>query len=220
MSEKPEELTRWQRAKRAIKIFVSRPANILSVLALVISAVAFYLSEVRRQKDVPFELIPKAYEKYYEMNKIQLDKWYLAHLFVTPDRYLEITKIISENIGDLTSAKKAEYLMHERATADFMFTYYEQILYQWTETGDTERRFIREILDYFRGRLLKNPRLVYWWIENGGGLETSYEDRTQKDWNKYVLYKSPAAKVGWCDALGPFAIGVNTPVMKPNMPTC
>jgi hypothetical protein len=196
-----------RRYASALKDWLGNATSILSLFAVILSLVAFYNSEQRRKKDVPFELIPKAYEKYYEMNKIQLEKWYLGHMFTTFDRYPEMKDLIAKGVGNLTNGKRAEYLSHERAVADFLFTYYEQTLLQWAATKDQERKILDDILSYFQGRLLRNPRLVYWWRESGGGLETSYEKETREAWNTKVYAAIKDGK-DWCDPRGPFGAGV------------
>ena len=103
---------------------------------------------VEADGDLPAELIPKAFEKYYEMNKIQIDKWYLSHLFAVPARYAEVKSLIQQNMEGLTAAKKAEYLLHERSMADFVFTFSEQNLFQWDLTRDREREIINDVLGY------------------------------------------------------------------------
>lgn len=178
---------------------------VLSIVALALSVTTYLDAETRRKKDVPFEVTAKSYEKYYEMNRIELEKPYLTHLFVTPDRYAGIKRTVVEAKGMISKKQRAQYLLEERAVADFIFTYYEQTLYQWEATKDAERKFTSEVLEYLRGRLLRNPRLIYWWREQNGGLETSYEERTRDDWQKNVLGKIDINKPEWCDALGPFA---------------
>jgi hypothetical protein len=207
------------RYRSLVKYWLANTSTVLSLVAVLFSLVAFYNAEERRKKDVPFELIPKAYEKYYEMNKIELEKWYLTHLFVTFDRYPEIKRLTARGLTNLPADKRIEYLLQERAVADFLFTYYEQTLFQWEATRDHERKFINDILEYFRGRLLPNPRLVYWWRAEGGGLETSYEDITRKDWRANV-YERIKATPDWCDPLGPLGAGVDFDPKSERSPKC
>jgi len=174
----------------------------VALVALVLSLLTYWKGEERRKKDVPFEVTAKTYEKYYEMNRIALDKPYLTHLFVTPDRYPEIRKLVEASKGPRSAREKAQYLLEERAVADFIFTYYEQTLYQWDATRDEERKFTSDVLEYLRGRLLRNPRLIYWWQEKHGGLETSYEKKTRDDWQAEVIGKTGMR--AWCDPTGPF----------------
>lgn len=183
--------------------WLSKIATTLSVLAIAVSVYSFYLGEQRRARDIPFDVVPKAYEKYYEMNKIQLDKWHLAHMFAVKERYESLKQLVVSGIGSPGQQKWAEYISQERAVADFIFTYYEQSLYQWAATQDTERRFIAEILEFLRSSLLTNPRLVYWWRQEGGGLEASYQSITRQDWKEHV-YSRIANDKAACDPLGPF----------------
>ena len=78
----------------------------VALLALVLSGIAYWKGEERRKKDVPFEVTAKSYEKYYEMNRIELEKPYLTHLFVTPDRYPEIRKLVETSKGVVAFARR------------------------------------------------------------------------------------------------------------------
>jgi hypothetical protein len=192
----------------------------LSAIAVTVSVITYNNAEQRRKRDVPAEVIPKAYEKYYEMNKIELDKWYLTHMFVVPELYSGIKDIVHRGVAPLASAKRVEFVLHERAAADFVFTFYEQTLYQWDATRDKERKFINDTLSFLRGSLLRNPRLVYWWRERAGGLELSYHAKTRNDWASYILLGSNTSDFAWCDALGPFEMDVRPETQRSTIGSC
>jgi len=215
-----------KRVRRFLHSFFSESSNLISsaslaasVAAVAVSLVTYNNAEERRKRDLPFELMPKAYEKYYEMNKIQLDKFYLAHMFADPDLYAEVKSQVQQATPGLSTEKKLEYVLHERAVADFIFEFYEQVLFQWEATRDTEREFIRETVDYLR-KFARNPRLVYWWHENGAGLKASAREKTQRDWDEHVLGRSNTGKFEWCDALGPFAIDTRPPARRSAFGSC
>lgn len=197
----PGRLTKW----------LKTIGGILSIVAVLVSVTTYVKGESRRRKDVTFEIIQKTYEKYSEMNRIELEKPYLTHLFVVSDRYLRIKQNIREVTGVISNQQRAKYLLEERAVADFIFTYYEQTLFQWSATKDKERRFSHDLLAYFRSTLLRNPRLIYWWRIENGGLEVNYALKTRKDWETHVLEWVDTTKPAECDAVGPFGDAVITP---------
>ncbi len=133
----------------------------------------------------------------------------MAHMFSVKERYESLKQLVASGIPTPSQEKWAEYISHERAVADFIFTYYEQTLYQWEATRDKERQFINETLDFLRNSLLTNPRLVYWWRIEAGGLESSYQTITRNDWRAHVQAKIGSSP-GWCDPIGPFG-----PTRKP-----
>jgi len=181
------------------------PSLFISAMALTLSVVTIYLGYRNRRRDVPFDVIPKSYERYYDMNRIELQYPHLTHLFVTYDKYQQIKSLVVQSTHDLDNEKRSAYLLQERAVVDLLMSYYEQILYQWESTGDKEREFVASIIKYFEGRLLRNPRVIWWWQADCGGLETSYEDDTRKRWKKNVLAPISGGDVSeWRDDYGPF----------------
>ena len=181
------------------------PSLAISLMALALSALTFYLGYRNRKRDVPFDVIPKSYERYYDMNRIELQYPHLTHLFVTYDKYDQIKKIVSQYTNHIDEERRLSFLLQERAVVDLLMSYYEQILFQWRSTGDKEREFVSGIIDYFEGRLLRNPRVVWWWQADCGGLETSYEDDTRARWNERVLAPIRGGDVSvWRDDCGPF----------------
>src|SRR5262249_49331489 len=115
--------------------------------------------------------------------------------------------MVEKASGPLDEVKAACYLLQERAVADLILSFYEQMLDQWDVTKDKEHEFINKMIVYFEGRLLRNPRLIWWWMADAGGLETSYEDPTRDRWRKNVLEPSQATTARWQDADGPFKPG-------------
>lgn len=200
----------------ALMNWLKDPSHIISLIAIVMSLGTLSLNEYRRVKDNRFALISKSYDRYYEMNRLQIDKWHLSHLFATPDQYEKVKSRVQEALGQLDPKKRAEYLIQERATADFIFMFYEQTRAQWAYTQDSDRDYVREVLEYLNGRLLHNPRLVYWWLKSGGGLESSYDAPLKDDWNANVYAKVKAAAGNWCDPSGPFGLGLNDAPPKAN----
>jgi hypothetical protein len=108
----------------------------------------------------------------------------------------------------ITEKKRAEYLLKERAFANYLFGFYENTLYQYNNsvkirnTGRTE--FLKETLDYLREKVLRNPRLPYLWDPHGGGLSINYSDATREDYDKLVLsHKNSSMTIG-VDSMGPY----------------
>src|SRR5580658_1043848 len=195
---------------RYLKALTAAPA-ILSTIAVMIGIYSFVLAQKYRRSDISFEVVPKLYEKYYVMNEIQLDHPYLAHMFTSPDRYPEVAKAAAIMASGASDKEKAKYWLEERAVADFIWTYYEQLLFQWNSTKDDEREFVVKVLDYLEDDLLRNPRLLWWWVIKGGGLETTYENITRCEIKRNTLNKIDLATTGTLDPVGPLGYQ-HTPV--------
>jgi hypothetical protein len=178
---------------------------IVASISLVLAVGSAYLAWENRKRDIPFDVVSKDYERYYEIDRIELEYPHLTHMFVTDDKYEQIKALVRKAAADLNEAKASAYVLQERAVADFILSYYEQNLVLWDNTGDKEYQFIKDIIEYFEGRLLRNPRLVWWWQKDHGGLETSYDPDTRSRWLEHVFKKLDRSKPEWCDSDGPFA---------------
>jgi hypothetical protein len=157
------------------------PSLVLSGLAFAFSLATFYFGYRNRMRDIAFEVIPKSYERYYDAHKIELQHPHLTHLFVTYDQYPRAKDLVIRCTTDIDDEKRIAYLLQERAVADLLMTYYEQITFQWESTRDRERKFVKGVIDHFENRVLRNPRVIWWWQADCGGLETGYEDERRDD---------------------------------------
>ena len=178
-------------------------SDLISFISLVLAIGTAFFAYLNRKREIPYNVASTAYDRYYDMNRIELENPHLTHMFATFDRYEQIKAIVQKAAGRIDEVKLSCYLLQERAVADLILSFYEQMLSQWDATQDEEHEFIDGMIDYFEGRLLRNPRLVWWWMAESGGLETSYEDTTRKRWRENVLEPSKAT-AGWQDADGPF----------------
>jgi hypothetical protein len=179
---------------------------VISIIALTISVLSFWQSYQSHKHDTAFDTVQKAYQTYYDLGKIQLDHWELNHLLTLSDRYDDVVKEICVATSDANPAKRSEYLVKERALADFIFTFYEQTLYQWNYTKVDERKFLNEVLSYLTDRLLRNPRLLYYWSEKGGNLQRNYERLTQEHYRNNVVNSTKNPLAEQPDDYGPFSV--------------
>lgn len=184
-------------------------SDLISFISLALAIGSAFFAWRNRKREIPYTVASTAYDRYYDMNRIELENPHLTHMFVTFDRYEQIKAIVHKATGRLDEVKLSSYLLQERAVADLILSFYEQMLGQWDATREKEYGFIDEMIAYFEGRLLRNPRLVWWWMSEGGGLETSYEDHTRQRWRENVLAPIQAADAPWQDARGPFTLGSN-----------
>jgi hypothetical protein len=102
----------------------------------------------------------------------------------------------------LTSpADQTRLLLEEGALAERIMTMFEHSYYQWRHArgnADTPRiDFLRAVLNYFTGRVLTNPRLL--WSKDGANLRQHYEVETISYYDEHVM---PFGR--FVDAEGPF----------------
>jgi hypothetical protein len=177
----------------------------ISGLAVLISLISLYNSIATRRDTARAQAIRDSYAIFYELDRLHMQNWQLAHLFVTPDQYESVSSQVA-NLKKYTVKEKNELLIKERAIAYFVFDIYEHTLYQWrqaTRGRDTGRAyFLTEVLDYLSNKTLRNPRLLYYWSHAGehyeGWTHQFYKDNVLSDPDNPLIYKQ--------DETGPFAL--------------
>jgi len=106
--------------------------------------------------------------------------------------------------------KRAEYILKERAFANFLFGFYENTLFQYNESLKSRNKdrtdFLRKALDYFRNKVLRNPRLLYLWDSDGGKLSINYAESTIEDYDKNVWNNKDRSLALSIDSVGPYFI--------------
>lgn len=150
----------------------SRASLVISMLALGTSAFGVFNGlQVNRDASVK-EAIDRSFGQFIELADIQRQDWRLSHMFQREDAYADTCKLLEIAALDIGPAARAELLLREHGIAELIFTSFQGALYQWrqaSETGDARLAFYKDVVDYYTDRLLRNPRLVYWWEQGGYG---------------------------------------------------
>ena len=182
---------------------------LVAALALLISGVTAWdthASSTSANEALTSETIKSQYDIFLDLNRVQVEQWEVGHLFALPDTYRAAAHDVAAALGPLSPQRHAELMLRERAIALLIFTMFEHGFFQQkqaAQTGETGRaQFLQEMLDYYTGRLLRNPRLMYYWRANGGGLVTYFERETRDCYNHHVLGDSGHAPLS--DDVGPY----------------
>ncbi|CAN2044579.1 hypothetical protein GMMP13_1500003 [Candidatus Magnetomoraceae bacterium gMMP-13] len=174
---------------------------IISILAFIASIFAIWLSRKSQNEVMYSTSIYKQYNIFDKLSDMVGQHWEFTHLLALHDRYDNEVSLIKQAIGTLTDEKRAEFLVREKMVALLIFQNYEQTLYQWQNSKgiiDNQRtKFLYDVLMYFTQRLLRNPRLLYYWKE--GNLKEYFEKLTTDHYSKYVTDSSDNL-----DSSGPF----------------
>jgi hypothetical protein len=189
---------------------LSRGSLVLSIVALIVSAFSVYSSYSSSRDTAKSQVIQQSYEGFYQLTRLQLENWQLSHMFALPDQYDGVTKLVEASFRSLDSNQQAELVLKERAIADIIFNMYEQAFYQLNQANEardtTRASFLQEVINYLTGKLLRNPRLLYYWSESGGRLASSYEDATRKHYESNVLHNARLPLQQSPDAAGPLVV--------------
>src|ERR1700761_7176916 len=179
----------------------------LSVVALIVSGVTAYYSSSLSRDVVTSQMIHESYDTFYELHRLQLENPALSHLFVMPDSYAIVADQVATATSSLGPAELAGLRLKERAAATLIFVVYEDSFYQWKQAvaaGDRNRAsFLWEVLAYLDGRLLRNPRLLFYWSPQGGKLVTYFEAETRKHYYQYVAERGMERLAKGQDIAGP-----------------
>lgn len=157
----------------------------VSFIAISISVISLNKDPQRHSDILTSENIREVYADFLEMVDLRINYPKQSHLFCTPETYFDVRNTIESSLSPLVSVSEISDLkLQERAVANRIFTQFEQVFYleiQAEENDDKSRAdFLKEVLDYYTTRLLKNPRLLWYWSNEGGNLKTQYEVKTIK----------------------------------------
>jgi len=184
--------------------------NFFSVFALVVSFASAYFSIKSYRDTVTQQAIDNTYKTFYDIFATAMDHSDLTHLCTIPEGYNIVERNVHLSLMPITEKKRAEYILKERAFANYLFGFYENTLLQYDESIKNRNRdkadFLIGILDYFRVRVLRNPRLVYLWDSQGGNMSMNYAESTKEDYNKNVLNNKDNSLAISVDSVGPYFI--------------
>ena len=204
----PESGNKQPSVKKKSRVRISKLfPHIIAVAALVISIISATFTYRSYTDLASSEAIREQYQDFYQLAQVQAENAQLAHIFTLSDKYDEVFKQVKESASGLSGEERLKMILKERSLAMYIFTVFEHLVYQSYRVqsfGDQKRiTFYREMLEYFTTKLLRNPRLLYFWDESGGSLGQHYEVYTRDYYTAHVLQGvSPINK--FADIVGPF----------------
>ena len=181
---------------------------LFSVVAIGISIWSIYYSKRLHSDTTKSAVLEKQYDGFNELTLLRVEHHTLNHLFEVPENYHSTLEMVTKALGELSPRAKAETMLKERAVAMYIFQLFEYTYYQYQHAKETEDQyreaFLLEVLNYFTGRLLRNPRLVYYWNKDGGNLCVFFEESTQEYYVKHVTDSGNSDDDHMMDRCGPF----------------
>jgi hypothetical protein len=134
---------------------------ILKVLGTVGITLGLFLNWRTHSERSTFEMIDRLYSLCHTLEAHLLRDWRLSHLFcIGREDYERVKARVAEGVK---ADERGQLLIREQLFAIHVFIIYEQVFYQWKNSSKWlhQRRikFLQDMLSYFTGRLLLNPRL-------------------------------------------------------------
>jgi hypothetical protein len=168
----------------------------LSIAGLGISVMAVLISvwtaraEIRAEREsLGAGEVTDIYADWRRITELRLDNWQHTHILEPPANYVRTKALLQAALPEMSEQDVARHLLQERAVALGVFQLFEQTLYQVEHAARTDRRreaFLRDVLDYMTSCLFQNPRLLFLWREDGGGLAADFEDSTKAYYAAHV----------------------------------
>jgi hypothetical protein len=177
----------------------------VSLIALTLSIIVFVSQSGEHSDTLTSNVIRETYKDFIQLDDIRAQYPLQGHLFETPTNYPRYNKLVMTAAGGKTmsDAEQAKLLLEEAAMAERVFSMFEHSLFQWMhgkQNADKARvEFLKAVLDYYTGRILPNPRLMWYWSKTGANLSEHFETVTIQYYNDNV---KPTGKE--VDARGPF----------------
>ena len=196
-------------------------SDILALIAIMISGLSIWFTLRTYTESSASQTIWSQYEHFANIVQANVDHSQLGHLFTVAKCYETILQQVMVSIQDFSPQEKLRLQLQERAMADYLFNEFEQSFYQINRARalfDTRsRKFYGEVLDYFTHSLLRNPRLLYYWSQEGGQLCCNYEPSTIAYYEANVLNDHSFPLEFEPDPIGPFTgLESNSSLIQPN----
>lgn len=190
-----------------VEIIVAMVAAVISFISVVISLMAFKATRSTHTDEQTAEMIRHNYDEFLSLHEIRAQHPLQSHLFELGDEYDKVLEEIKAAVDwreESTARVRALRLqLEERAVARRVFSMYEHAYYQWMNAkryeDSTRQEFLRDVLTYYTGRLLTNPRLGWYWSEGGANQANHYEAGTREYYARHVTVKR-------MDSEGPFQL--------------
>ena len=179
-----------------------------ALLAVVVATYAVHVSRRSEREVLHHDMVSGVYDEFDQLAQLRLDNWELSHLLELPETYEPVKEVLRRARSDTTDERHAELTVRERAVAIRVFTLFEQTCYYRTQADaqkDTTRAaFLDEVLAYFTGRLLRNPRLQFLWRADGGNLRSYFEESTIAYYDSCMAHVPDVADGSGVDPVGPY----------------
>jgi hypothetical protein len=181
-------------------------------LAVMVSSLAFGLAcyqacdlATTRRNGADLEAIRTSYQIFRDLTRAGFEHPQLMHLFeTTPQSYRRAVRGVRVSIGNATGQERARFRLEERAMADHIFTFYEEIYFNWQHARrvNGSADLLEQDLTGYLPSLLCNARLRWYWESSGGALGYNYSDELHRHYDDQIRPKCPSQPA---DANGPFA---------------
>lgn len=198
----------------------------IDILSVTMAGAALFVSmctkegSERAHRDTQTEeAVSRTYQAFAEMNKLQVEHPEVAHLLTNADDYDETVELVRLSIGPLTDQERAKYILIEDGAAFSIFSEVDRLViarHAAAKIGEKERAaFIDQTLDFYSRTILRNPRLAFYWLEDGA--QAYYDPATIEFFSQRVWRTGDGSKAVRIDKLGPILTATKPSEPKENV---
>ncbi len=185
--------------------------TVAAIAALAISVWSVRVSYRLHSDSSKTTVVEKQYNAFNELALLRVEHPEMNHLFEVPENYWPVFFLVKETFcGQSDTSELARATLKERSIAMYIFQVFEHTYYQYLHAQSTESvyraRFLEDVLEYFTGRLLRNPRLAYYWSATGGNLCVFFEAVTRDYYDANLQLASTDSTAMLTDSHGPFLV--------------
>ena len=166
-------------------------AIVFSIAAVIMSAYSLLVVDQQHEDERAAELTHEVYSIVQEIWALKLDHPTLGHMFDLPDEYEATRDRLRLAVKDYSLAERIKLLESEKTMALMHFLVFEEMFYNYTlavEAGNKKRAQIsHEILDYFALGVLRNPRVLWLSLPEGGNLAGHLNSSSRDYYRAQVL---------------------------------
>jgi len=163
-----------------------------SLLAIGISAWAVKDARRLHQDERASETIDALFEEWDNLSAALAEHWEIAHIGEPPDTYYAVRDALRPALADLPHGDKVRILMEERGFANRMLAMFEHAHKQWELArlagDDTRLALLDTEMDFWTQVAMRNPRMLWLWSEDGGGLVRQADQPTIPFYDQRVLH--------------------------------
>lgn len=166
-------------------------AVVLSLSALAVSGYALVQGRKQHSDERSTEVLDDVYDDWEMLATAMSLEWEVRHLEEAPSSYYAVRDLARTLTKDLSPEEKTRVLLKERAHVNLILTTFEHQLKQWMLADrvgdDARRRTLDEEIEFWARVMLRNPRLLWYWSEDGGGWVGGADPSTIEFYDRRVL---------------------------------
>lgn len=166
-------------------------AIVFSLLAIVISAYSLVSASRQHEDERSSEIMDALFEDWDNLSAALAVDWEVSHLGEPPETYYATRDVLRESLAGLSASEQYRVLAVERVYAQRIFAMFEHSQKQWqlaVKAGDESRlELMNTEMDFWTRVQLRNPRLLWYWSADGGGMIWVADEPTIPFYNARVL---------------------------------